>query len=403
MVIDACGIGSMPDWEKYDEVAPSNTLANTCKYAHENMGGIKLPNLQKLGIANIVDLPGLNSVENPLASYGKMSELNDAKDTITGHWEMVGVQSHKPFPYYPNGFPKEIIEKFKKETGVYGVLGNCAASGTQIINELGDEHMQTGFPIIYTSADSVLQIACHVDKVDLDTQYKWCNIAREIMRGEHEVARIIARPFTTSSSHIEGQTAKYVRLNDKRHDYSIPPHTRSILDTVLADGGEVLGLGKIQDIFAKVGVPKNIHTKDNADGLVHFKKVLKKQHTDFKSQAENQVIFINLVETDCNYGHRRDPKGFAHALEEIDKEIPEIISSLGENDIFFITADHGCDPCAAGTDHTREYVPLLIYNKNISSRSLGTRKTFADISATISDWFGLMDPNLGIKGESCLV
>lgn len=404
MIIDACGIGSMPDWKDYDEVAVSNTLANTCKFAHENLNGIKLPNLQEMGIANITDLAGLAKIDQPSASFGKMAELNDAKDTITGHWEMMGIKMSEPFKFYPEGFPEEILEEFKKQTGVKGILANCAASGTQIINELGDEHLKTGYPIIYTSADSVLQLACHVDVVDLETQYKWSQIARDIMRGEHEVARIITRPFTSNPNYKEdgvdnlkkpASEQKYIRLNDKRHDYSILPPTKSVLKSLLEKDIKVLGMGKIQDIFAGDGVPRNIKTKDNDDGMQKFIDVLKTEH-------EDQLIFLNLVETDCNYGHRRDPKGFAEALEAIDRRIPEVLAALTDEDALFITADHGCDPTAAGSDHTREYVPMLFYNKKLVAKDLGTRESFADLGATILNWFKIEDPDITIKGKSFL-
>lgn len=401
MVIDACGVGSMPDWAQYDEVAESNTLHSTCKFAAEHSGGIKLPNLQKLGLANIISLPKLEQLEQPLASFGKMAELNPAKDTITGHWEMMGIKANKPFPYYPNGFPAEIIEAFKEATGVSGVLGNKPASGTDIINELGDEHRKTANPIIYTSADSVLQIACDVDVVPLETLYKWCHTAREIMHGDHEVARIIARPFKlnpkANPNSNKAADHKYIRLGDKRHDYSILPHSKSVLELTLEAGGHVVGLGKIEDIFSGVGVPENIHTDNNADGLNKFIETIKRPAT-----TDKEIIFINLVETDSNYGHRRDPDGFAKALEAIDLKIPEILNSLNSEDILMISADHGCDPTAVGSDHTREYVPILCYKKGVIGYNLGTRKTFADIGATIIDHFKLNNSELTIKGESLI-
>jgi phosphopentomutase len=405
LVIDALGIGSLPDWNKYDEVAPSNTLRSVCEYNFSQGKKINLPNLQNLGLANIVDLPGLPAIQNPIASFGKMSELNDAKDTITGHWEMMGIKALNPFPYYPNGFPDEILNEFKSRTGVAEVLGNCTASGTEIINRFGDEHACSGFPIIYTSADSVMQIACDVAVVDLETQYRWCEIAREIMRGNHEVARIIARPFALNPNwsadadqqNLKAADMKYIRLGDKRHDYSVLPHGKSVLETVLESGGRVLGLGKIQDIFACVGVPENIHTKSNIDGLEKIIHALK-----HPSAKDHEVLFINLVETDSNYGHRRDPEGFLNALEQIDSYIPEILSTLTQNDVLMISADHGCDPCSAGTDHTREYVPILCYSPALKSRNLGTRESFADIGATVLDWFGLDDSLIPIAGKSLI-
>jgi phosphopentomutase len=396
------GVGSLPDWASYDEVCESNTLASTCAYVAQNHQPIKLPNLQKLGLANITALDGLPALDHTNGSYGKMAELNPAKDTITGHWEMMGIKATKTFPYYPNGFPLAIIEEFKQQTGVGGILGNCTASGTTIINELGDKHRETGFPIVYTSADSVLQIACDIDVVSLETLYKWCELAREIMRGEHEVARIIARPYKSNENWIEGSSPekaadmKYIRLGDKRHDYSVLPHSKSVLDAVVESKGRVIGFGKIQDIFAGVGVPENIHTDDNADGLNKFIEAIK------EPAAENEVLFINLVETDANFGHRRDPEGFAGALEDIDKRIPELLEAMTEDDILMISADHGCDPMAVGSDHTREYVPILLYNRNMQGKDMGTRKSFADIGATILYWFGLESSELSIPGTSLI-
>ncbi|MDA0772737.1 MAG: phosphopentomutase [Cyanobacteria bacterium] len=400
LVIDALGVGSLPDWADYDEVSESNTLASTCKYMAQNHQAIKLPNLQKLGLANITSLKGLSPLEKTTGSYGKMAELNPAKDTITGHWEMMGIRASKPFPYYPNGFPAEIIEQLKKQFGVEGILCNSTASGTTVINELGDKHRETGFPIVYTSADSVLQIACDVDVVPVETLYKWCELAREIMRGEHEVARIIARPFKRNENWVEGSSPakaadmKYVRLGDKRHDYSVLPHAKSVLEMVLENQGHVVGFGKIQDIFAGVGVPENIHTASNADGLDKFIAAIK------SPAKKNEVLFINLVETDANYGHRRDPEGFAKALEDIDKGMPELLEAMTEEDILMISADHGCDPTAVGSDHTREYVPIIFYNRNMAGKDLGTRKSFADIGATILYWFGLESSELSIPGTS---
>lgn len=408
LVIDALGVGSLPDWADYDEVKQSNTLASTCRYMAQNHQSIKLPNLQKLGLANITDLEGLAPLESTIGSYGKMAELNLAKDTITGHWEMMGIKVNKAFPYYPNGFPPEIIDELKKQFGVEGILANCTASGTTIINELGDKHRETGFPIVYTSADSVLQIACDVDVVPLETLYHWCEIAREIMRGEHEVARIIARPFTLNNDWVASATPrnddgikaadmKYIRLGDKRHDYSVLPHAKSVLDIVLENQGHVIGFGKIQDIFAGVGVPENIHTASNADGLDKFIEVINKP-----ASKDKEVLFINLVETDANYGHRRDPEGFAKALEDIDKRMPELLEAMTKEDILMISADHGCDPTAPGSDHTREYVPIIFYNEGLEGNNLGTRKSFADIGATILHWFGLKAQDLTIKGTSLI-
>ena len=405
VIIDACGVGSIPDFKEFDETAEAHTLKSTCKYAHENMGGIKLPNLQKLGIANIDDLPGLAKLENPTGSWGKMNELNKAKDTITGHWEMVGIKAERPFPYYPNGFPQEIIDEFLKQTGTPGILCNAPASGTTVINEFGDEHKASKKPIIYTSADSVMQIACDVNVIPLETQYKWCEIAREIMRGEHEVARIIARPYQLNENWIASASPrndlkaadmKYVRIGSKRHDYSVLPHGRSALESILENQGHVLGLGKIQDIFAGVGVPENVHTKSNADGLEKLLEATKER------PDKNEFVFINLVETDSNYGHRRDPEGFAKALEAIDQRIPELLANLTDDDLLMFSADHGCDPTAPGSDHTREYVPILLYNKNLPGKDLGIRESFADIGETVLKWFEIEETNLPIKAQSMI-
>lgn len=406
IIIDACGVGSMPDFTEFDEAQEAHTLKSTCDYAHKHMGGIKLPNLQKLGLANIDELPGLEALEKPIGSWGKMHELNKAKDTITGHWEMVGIKAIRPFPYYPNGFPDEVINQFLKETGAAGVLSNKPASGTTVINEFGDEHKETKKPIIYTSADSVMQIACDIDVIPLETLYKWCEIAREIMRGKHEVARIIARPYkrnpnwqedAKANTELKAADMKYVRVGEKRHDYSVLPHGKSALEAILRNDGHVLGLGKIQDIFAGVGVPENIHTNSNEDGIDKLIKVLKENKSD-----KDEFVFINLVETDSNYGHRRDPGGFAKALEAIDQRIPEILDTLTENDILMFSADHGCDPTAPGSDHTREYVPILFYNKKLEAKDLGIRESFADIGETVLQWFDISAQDLPIKAKSLI-
>jgi len=395
-IIDALGIGSMPDWQEFDEISESNTFWNTIKYCIKTGRGIQISNLVKLGLANInPQCPEFPCPEKALASFGKMAELNKAKDTITGHWEMVGIKADKPFPYYPKGFPSEIIEKLKTAFKVDKILCNLPYSGTELLKDYGNEHVETGYPIIYTSADSVMQIATHSSVIPLEKLYEWCELAREIMRGEHEVARIIARPFTDNPD--KNSTLKFVRENDKRHDYAILPHNKSILETLGEEKVSVIGFGKIQDIFTGVGVPFNIHTKNNADGLEKLIEVLKSNH-----QNERELLFINLVETDSNYGHRRDPEGFAKALEDIDRHLAEILELLSDEDILFISADHGCDPTAAGTDHTREYVPLLVYSPSIEARDLGTRKTFADIGATILKWFNLEDSKIAIQGEACV-
>jgi len=423
-IIDALGIGSMPDYKDFDEEEESNTFNSVVSYCEQKGRSFKIPNLTKLGIHKISPLKVTEPISEKnleqIGLWGKMAELNKAKDTITGHWEMVGIKTTHPFPYYPNGFPESIIEKLKNAFGVNGILCNLPYSGTELLKDYGEEHIRTGFPIIYTSADSVMQIATHSSVVPLEKLYEWCTIAREIMRGEHEVARIIARPFTDNPD--KQSNLKFIRQNDKRHDYAVLPHSKSILETLDKNNIPVIGFGKIQDIFTGVGVPFNIHTKNNLDGLEKLTEIMKGDYVKHEAElirsskfsgvgvtdiekilnSEQELLFINLVETDANYGHRRDPEGFARALEEIDLHLGEILKLVSEEDILFISADHGCDPTAAGTDHTREYVPLLIYSPSLSAKDLGTRKSFADIGSTILKWFNLEDSEIAIQGEACV-
>jgi phosphopentomutase len=419
-IIDALGIGSMPDFKEFDEEKESNTFISTVLHCLRSKKEINIPTLRKLGLGNISPLEGFSPEAKPIASFGKMAELNKAKDTITGHWEMAGIKTTNAFPYYPNGFPPEIIEKLKTAFSVKGILCNLPYSGTELLKDYGEEHIRTGYPIIYTSADSVLQIAAHSSVVPLETLYEWCKAAREIMRGEHEVARIIARPFTDNPD--KNSELKFIRQNDKRHDYAVLPHGKSILETLGEKDIPVIGFGKIQDIFAGVGVPFNIHTKNNIDGLEKLTDILKGNYTNHESElirsssfsgkgvenidqilnSEKELLFINLVETDANYGHRRDPEGFAQALEDIDIRLTKILELLTEDDLLLISADHGCDPTAAGTDHTREYVPLLLYTQGLTPKDLGTRNSFADIGASVLKWFEIEDSEIPIQGESCI-
>lgn len=419
-IIDALGIGSMPDFKDFDEEKESNTFTSTVLHSLKSKKEINIPTLRKLGLGNISPIEGFSPEAQPIASFGKMAELNKAKDTITGHWEMAGIKTTNAFPYYPNGFPSEIIEKLKTAFSVKSILCNLPYSGTELLKDYGEEHISTGYPIIYTSADSVLQIAAHSSVVPLETLYEWCKAAREIMRGEHEVARIIARPFTDNPD--KNSELKFIRQNDKRHDYAVLPHGKSILETLGEKDIPVIGFGKIQDIFAGVGVPFNIHTKNNIDGLEKLTDIIKGNYTNHESElirsssfsgagvknidrilnSEKELLFINLVETDANYGHRRDPDGFAQALENIDIRLTKILELLTEDDLLLISADHGCDPTAAGTDHTREYVPLLLYAKGLTPRDLGTRNSFADIGASVLKWFEVEDSEIPIQGESCV-
>ena len=381
IVLDACGVGAMPDWAEFNDPANANTLANVAKAC----GGLNLPNLEKLGLGNIVELAGVKAQTNPLAIWGKAAEKSFGKDTTTGHWEMAGLIVDNPFPVYPNGFPAEIINEFIEITGCGGVLGNKPASGTEILIELGEKHLETGWPIIYTSADSVFQIATNVSKIPLETLYTWCEKARQILcsRTRHEVSRVIARPF-------DGNNSKdFFRLSENRHDYAIKPRGETVLSFLQKNNCQTISVGKIQDIFCEVGIDQSTEGKSNSACLENIITLLKE-----KNQTKPQFIFANLVETDSHFGHRNDAKGFGLALEKIDLAIGECLELMTENDLMILTADHGCDPTVAGTDHTREYIPILAYNKAFeqkTNKNIGIRPSFADTATSIADWFGLLD------------
>lgn len=397
VVIDAWGVGALPDAAEYGDSQNCNTMGNIDRQADS----IHLPNLERLGLGNILPLNRVKAQEKPLASFGKMSEFSRGKDTTTGHWEMAGIYLETPFPTYPNGFPPEIIDRFKAETGITAILGNKPASGTEILKELGMQHLETGAPIVYTSADSVFQIAAHIgpeSKVDLQTLYFWCEKAREILDGEHKVSRVIARPFEGNSPET------FKRVGKDRRDYAVLPPEATVLNRIKDAGGVVLGVGKIEDIFCFAGLTHSIHTGSNPEGIDVVQKLaanqqdldvlsLEKKPLSDYTQADKQFIFVNLVETDSNYGHRRDVNGYARALEQFDAGLGAILDNLGEDDLLMISADHGCDPTAPGSDHTREYVPILLYNKNREGKSLGIRESFADIGKTTLAWLGLEDPN----------
>jgi len=387
IVIDALGIGAMPDAEQYGDVMQCNTLVNVAREA----GGLNIPNLDKLGLGRIDNIRGVKPVSAPLASFGKMLEVSEGKDTTTGHWELAGIILDKPFKTYPDGFPRELIECFIQRTNCGGILGNIPASGTAIINDLGDSHRQTGFPIIYTSADSVFQIACHIDTTPLKKLYEWCTIAREILTDEYNVSRVIARPF-------EGESGNYKRISAARKDYSVLPTKPTILNALEKSGAKVIGVGKIEDIFVKSGLTHSIHTGCNKEGIKVILELLKGNFDLNKislnpskdySNAQNELIFVNLVDTDMLFGHRNDVKGYAKALEEIDTALGQIIEMITPDDLLIITADHGCDPTVKGTDHTREMVPILVYNPKLPAKDLGLRKSFADVAVTLADWFGV--------------
>jgi phosphopentomutase len=378
IVLDSVGIGELPDAKNYGDQG-SNTLGNICR----ELNGLYIPTLQKLGIANIIPLKGISPSPSPIGSYGKMAEASPGKDTTTGHWELAGVILEHPFPTYPIGFPPEIIKKFEEKIG-RKVIGNYPESGTVIINDLGKEHFETGSPIVYTSADSVFQIAAHEDIISREELYKICKVARELLQGKHGVGRVIARPFN-------GKEGNYYRT-DGRKDFSLLPPKKTVLDILIENNIDVIGIGKIKDIFGGRGITNNISTSSNMDGLNKIIEVMEQQ--------EKGLIFANLVEFDMVFGHRNDVSGYGKALEETDKRLADIITSLKSEDMLIVTADHGCDPTTSSTDHSREYVPLLVYGKRIrQGKNLGIRKTFADNGATISEIFGI--PNTGF-GQSFL-
>lgn len=382
MVIDSMGTGAMPDCREFNDSPKCNTLKNVCDFNN----GLNVPNMEKMGLGNIQDYKGIKKVENPTAQYGIMEEKSKGKDTTTGHWEMAGLISEKPFATFPQGFPKELIDKFIKETNCQGILANIPASGTAIITELNEEHHKTKYPIVYTSADSVFQIAVDTDLIPLETLYKWCEIARKILDKDNwNVSRVIARPYKI----IDG---KPTRISKDRRDYSmVPSHT--ILNEIKDAGAKVIGIGKIEDIFSKSGITHAIHTGSNKEGLELTLKAVKNEleldkiaYKNLNITKDAEFIFTNLVDTDMLYGHRNDAKGYGKAIEEIDTYIDDIIENMTENDLLIITADHGCDPTVEGTDHTREYVPILVYKQNIEGKNLGLIKGFDYIAQTVKNW-----------------
>jgi len=379
IVLDGVGVGELPDAHLYNDEG-SNTLGNMAKH----LGGITLPNLEKLGLGNIIDIKGISKIDKPIASYGKMAEVSKGKDSITGHWEIAGLKVEVDFPYYPEGFPKEIIDLFCKEAGVDGVLGNKVASGTEIIKELGDEHIKTGYPIVYTSADSVFQIAAHEDYFGLDRLYKICEVARNVVfTGNRNIGRVIARPFI-------GESGNYTRTTNRK-DYAIDPPQDTILNVLQKNGIKTVAIGKINDLFNYSGIDEKIKTKSNNEGV---EKVL-----EWAKKVNNSFIFTNLVDFDVYYGHRNDPVGFYNALKEFDNQLPTILNALDDDDALVITADHGNDPITPSTDHSREYVPVLFYRKNKAGKNLGVRKTFSDVGKTVAEFFGVSNE---LQGTSFL-
>lgn len=376
IVLDSVGVGELPDAHLYGDEG-SNTLGNVSKI----VGGLNMPYAGSLGLGNIIPILGVPRNERSLGAWGKMAEVSKGKDTTTGHWEIAGLNLDSPFPTYPNGFPKEVISEFRKCIG-REIIGNYAASGTVIIADHGEEHLKTGFPIIYTSADSVFQIAAHEEVVPLELLYEWCLTARGILQGEHAVGRVIARPFV-------GEVGSFIRTSN-RQDYSVPPFKPTILDALVASEINVFGVGKISDIFAGQGISESHPTENNEEGIDRIIDLL-------ETKKENCLIFANLVDFDMLYGHRNDPVNYAKALEEFDARLPEILNRLDQNDILFILADHGCDPTTPSTDHSREYVPLLVAGDLVNPVDLGTRGSFADIAATIAEFFSVEYETIGIS------
>ena len=387
MVIDSMGCGAMPDCKDYNDIPECNTLCNVAKANN----GLHIPVMQKMGIGNLGNIMGAAPEENTIAQYGIMREVSKGKDTTTGHWEIAGLVLDVPFRVYPEGFPSDIINKFINKTGCKGILGNYPASGTKIIEDLNEEHHKTKFPIVYTSADSVFQIAVDIDVIPLDELYRMCHIARDILTGENNVSRVIARPYHI----VDG---KPVRISKDRRDYSVEPPKPTMLNEILNSGGRVVGIGKIEDIFVKSGISHAIHTGSNREGLELTLKAVsntleldKIKIADSKEPPEFELIFTNLVDTDMLYGHRNNWKGYGLAIEEIDAFLPQIMDKMTEDDILFITADHGCDPTVPGTDHTREQVPLLVYSKakDFKSENLGILPSFTYVSEKVKEWLGV--------------
>ncbi|RPI65121.1 MAG: phosphopentomutase [Ignavibacteriales bacterium] len=379
IVLDGVGVGELPDASLYSDNG-SNTLGNIAR----ELDGLHLPNFQNLGIGNVIPIKGLDSIANPIASYGKMCELSKGKDSTTGHWEISGLFVDTDFDYFPNGFPENIIDKFLQITGCKGFLGNKAASGTEIIKELGDEHIKTGFPIIYTSADSVFQIAAHQDVIPLEKLYEICDKTRnKVLIHPLKVGRVIARPFLGNSGSYERTVY--------RKDYSLDPPSETVLDLLTKNKINTVAIGKINDLFNYRGISVQINSKSNIEGFEQLIKASKEYHSS--------LIFINLVDFDVYYGHRNDVEGFANALKELDNFLPEFLKNLHQSDRVIFTADHGNDPTTPSTDHSREYVPVLYFGKNKPVTNLGIRNTFSDVGKTAAEYFNVKNV---LKGTSFL-
>ena len=378
IVLDSVGIGALPDAAEYNDLG-ADTIGHVAKFN----GGLKIPNMEALGLGLIDGIQNLNKVANPLGCYGKFHEASKGKDTVTGHWEMVGIKSEIPLPTYPNGFPASLIKEFEEKTG-RKVIGNKAASGTEILDELGEEQIETGSLIVYTSADSVFQIAAHEDIISVKELYSYCEIARNMLTGENSVARVIARPYI-------GTPGNFIRTPNRKDYALLPPHDTT-LDKLKEAGIKVMAVGKIEDIFSGKGIYSAIHTKDNMDGV---DKTLEYMHLE-----KEGLIFTNLVDFDMKWGHRNDAKSYGKGLEEFDVRLKEIMHNMESSDILFITADHGCDPTYPGTDHTREYVPFLAYGEPLKKGyNLGTKLGFFNMGQTICHIF---NSNKILNGDSFL-
>jgi phosphopentomutase len=378
IILDGVGVGELPDAAEYNDTG-TNTLKHICQKID-----LKLPNLQKLGLGNIDNLAGIPPADKPLASYGKLKETSKGKDSTTGHWELSGLKVNVDFSYFPLGFPKKMIEEFKEKTGVKGVLGNKAASGTEIIQELGDEHVKTGYPIIYTSADSVFQIAAHEEIIPLKRLYEICEITRKsVLKPPVIIGRVIARPFT-------GKSGNYIRTT-ARKDFSIDPPDKTVLDILFENNINTVAIGKINDLFNYRGIKYSRKTRSNFEGCLELSKAA--------SEFSDSLIFANLVDFDVYYGHRNDAEGFAKALMEFDEFLPTFLGYLDSSDAFIITSDHGNDPTTPGTDHTREYVPLIFNYSARDPENLGIRNTYSDVGKTIADFFNISN---NLNGNSFL-
>ncbi len=367
LVADSAGCGALPDAAEYGDEG-SDTIGNTSRA----VGGLSLPVLGRMGLGHLTAVAGVPPDARPVGFHGRMAERSRGKDTITGHWEMMGIVLREGLALFPRGFPPEILDPFVRETGVPGVLANRAASGTVIIQELGEEHQRTGKPIVYTSADSVFQIAAHEETVPVEELYRWCAIARRIL-DPWRVARVIARPFV-------GSPRRYVRTY-RRKDFAMAAPAPTVLETLVDAGVPVIGVGKIPDIFDRKGITDELHTEGNADGLAKTEALLER--------VDHGLVFVNLVDFDMLYGHRNDAPGYARALEELDRALPRVLGKLRPGEVCAITADHGCDPTTPSTDHSREYVPLLVHAPGRGGGDLGTRETFADLGATVAEFFGV--------------